>query len=111
MIGLYAVIAFAVAQRTKEIGIRTALGAQRSNILYLVLREGFGLALLGAVMGIVGTVVLVRFLASLLYGVNPFDMVTFIAVPVILIVLAAIASYIPAINATRISPLVAIRHE
>ncbi|HVG89861.1 MAG TPA: ABC transporter permease, partial [Alphaproteobacteria bacterium] len=111
MIGLYAVIAFAVAQRTREIGIRSALGAPRNNILYLILREGFGLALLGTVMGVSGTVGLVRLLSSLMYGVSAFDVITFTAVPLLVITLAALASYIPALNATRISPLIAIRHD
>jgi putative ABC transport system permease protein len=110
-VGIYGVIAFSVAQRTHEIGIRMALGAKRSDMLGMVVRQGLKLALIGVVIGIVGAFVLTRFLSSLLFGVKPTDPLTFVAVSLILSAVALIACYIPARRAMRVDPMVALRHE
>jgi putative ABC transport system permease protein len=88
-----------------------ALGAERVNVLKLVVGEGLDLTLVGVGLGIAGALVLTRFLSSLLYGVNPADPLTFVVVPLILVVVAVTASYIPARRATRVDPMVALRYE
>jgi ABC-type antimicrobial peptide transport system permease subunit len=110
-VGLYGLVAYSVARRTHEIGIRMALGAERVNVLKLVVGEGLDLTLVGVGLGIAGALVLTRFLSSLLYGVNPADPLTFVVVPLILVVVAVTASYIPARRATRVDPMVALRYE
>jgi predicted permease len=111
MIGLYGLISFTVAQRTREIGIRMALGAQPRDILELVMRQGIGAAVVGVLVGVVAALALTRLMASLLFGVKPTDVVTFASVAVILTCVALAASYIPARRAMRTDPLVALRHE
>ena len=110
-IGLYGVISYSVAQRTHEIGIRLALGAQRSEVLTLIVRQGLKLTLIGLAIGIPGALGLTRFLSSLLYGVKPTDPFTFIAVSFSLVGVALLASYIPARRATTVDPMVALRYE
>jgi len=110
-LGLYGVLSFAVVQRTREIGIRIAVGAQKWDVLSLVVKQGFKLGLLGSVLGIIGALVTTRFVSSLLYGVTATDPVTFVGVSLLLIVVAVLASWIPARRATRVDPMVALRYE
>jgi putative ABC transport system permease protein len=110
-IGMYGVMAYLVNQSVKEIGIRMALGATQLNIGRMVLSAGFGLAAFGAVLGIAGAAVLTRFMRNLLFGVQPIDPLTFLAVPVMLTVIAITATYFPARRAWRIEPMAALRSE
>ena len=110
-VGLYGVMAYQVAQRTQELGIRMALGADRGRVLGFVLREGMGLALLGTVCGIALSLALSRFLAGMLFGVTPRDVPTFTGVSAVLIAVTLIACYLPARRATKIDPMVALRYE
>lgn len=110
-VGLYGVTSYLVAERTHEIGIRMALGAQKTDVLRLVVGKGMGLALAGVGVGIALALGLMRFLSSLLYGITPTDPLTFIVVSLILIAVALLACYIPARRATKVDPMVALRHE
>ena len=110
-IGIYGVMSFAVAQRTHEIGLRMALGAGPRQVLRLVLREGLLLALAGLVLGSIGTYFVGRVMASVLYGVTGIDPLAVSAVAVLLLVAAVLACYVPANRATRVDPLVALRHD
>ena len=111
VVGIYGVISYAVSMRTREIGIRLALGADRQVPLRLVIGQGLRLALLGAAIGTVGALGLTRYLRTLLYGIGPTDLITFAATPSLLIVVAMIACYVPARRAARIDPMVALRAE
>jgi len=110
-IGLYGVIAYSVSQRTREIGIRMALGAQREYILRLILRQGTKLALIGVASGIAAALGLSHFLSSLLFGVKPTDPLTLLGVTIVLVIVALLASYIPARRAMRVDPVIALRYE
>jgi putative ABC transport system permease protein len=110
-VGLYGVISYTVVQRTHEIGVRVALGAQPRDVLRLVIRQGMLLTLAGLVVGIAAGTLLTRVLTDMLFGVTPRDPVTFVAVPVLLLVVAFLACWIPARRATRIDPLIALRYE
>ncbi len=111
IVGLYGVIAYSVSQRRREIGIRMALGAEKNEILKLVISQGIKLALLGVAIGIAGALGLTRFLSGLLYGVKPGDPLTLIAVTALLIAVALLASYIPARQAAKVDPMLALRHD
>ncbi len=109
LIGIYGVIAYSVAQRTQEMGIRRALGAQQSQILRLVMRHVFVLALAGVAVGCAGALVLTRVMSTLLFHVSPTDPVTFAAIAFFFLLVALAASYIPARRATKIDPMAALR--
>lgn len=110
-IGLYGVLAFAVSQRTHEIGIHMALGAQRRDVLLMVLRQGMSLVLIGGAAGVIGAYALTRTIRSLLFEVGPTDLLTFISVPLLLAVVGFVACYLPARRATKVDPMVALRYE
>lgn len=111
IVGLYGVIAYSVSQRRREMGIRIALGAQKRDVLSLVVGQGLILTLLGVGIGIAASVGLTRFLSGLLYGVKPNDPPTVIAVSLLLMAVALLASYIPARQAAKVDPIVALRQE
>jgi len=111
LVGIYGVIAYSVSQRRREIGIRMALGAGRSEVLKMVISQGLKLALIGVAIGLAGALGLTRFLSVYLFSVKPSDPLTLVAVSALLMVVAFIASYIPARQATKVDPLEAIRQE
>jgi putative ABC transport system permease protein len=110
-VGIYGIVSYSVTQRTHEIGIRMALGARAGNVLSLILRNGLTLVLTGIAIGIAGALALTRFLTTLLFGVTPTDSMTFVVVSAIFFLIAMIASLIPALRATKVDPLVALRYE
>jgi len=110
-VGIYGVLSYLVARRTHEIGIRLAVGADRSQVLALVLKQGLTLAGAGIAVGMIAAFLLTRLMQSLLYQVGPSDPITFSVVTVALIVVSLLASALPAYRATRVSPLIALRTE
>jgi putative ABC transport system permease protein len=110
-VGIYGVVAYSVARRTQEIGIRMALGAQRSDVLRLILGEGVRMAVLGVTIGIAASLAITRVMSTLLFGVSSTDPLTFAGVAALLSLVALLASYIPARRAMRVDPLVALRYE
>jgi len=110
-VGIYGVMSYTVSQRTQEIGIRMALGAQPGKVQVMILGHSVKLTLIGVGLGLAGAFALVRFLTSLLFGVGAYDAVTFIGVPVLLAVVAIAASYLPARRAVRVDPIIALRYE
>jgi predicted permease len=111
IIGIYGVISYTVSQRQREIGIRLALGAQRGDVLQMILRQGATMTLLGVAVGMVGAFGLTRLMTSLLFGVSPADPLTFGAVAALLITVALVACYLPGRRATRVDPMLALRYE
>jgi len=111
VVGIYGVTAYSVSQRTREIGIRRALGAQSGEVLGLLVREEFFLIVVGTVLGVVASLALTRFLASILFEVKPTDPMTFALVVALLLGVAILACLIPARRAMRIDPMVALRCE
>ena len=108
-IGIYGVIAYSVVQRTREIGVRIALGARRADVMRLVLGEGLGMAAAGVALGLAGAAALTRLMASLLFSVTPHDPLTFAAGASLLLLMALLASFIPARRALRVDPMTALR--
>jgi putative ABC transport system permease protein len=111
VVGLSGVIAYSVAQRTKEIGVRMALAAKQRDVLKLMVGESARLSLCGVALGLFASLGLTRFLSSLLYGISSTDPATFVAVSGLLVIAALLASYLPARRATKVDPMVALRHE
>jgi ABC-type antimicrobial peptide transport system permease subunit len=110
-IGLYGLLAYEVARRTREIGIRSALGAQKGDVLRLVVKQGLSLAFVGAVAGIGAALGATRYLKSMLYDVSTYDPATIVVVAMLLIFVALAACFIPARRATSVDPIVALRYE
>ncbi len=111
VVGIYGAIAYSVAQRTREIGVRMALGAQRGEVVLMVVRQGMVIALSGIAAGVAAALGLTRFMASLLYGVRPDDVSTFALVALVLAITALLASWVPALKAAVVDPLIALRYE
>jgi putative ABC transport system permease protein len=110
-IGVYGVLSFAVSQRTQEIGLRMALGAERKRVLRMVVRQGLTLAAIGVLFGLVGAFGVTRVIRTLLYRVTPTDPVSFVGVAAFLTLIAVLASYLPARRATTVDPVVALRND
>lgn len=110
-LGIYGVLAYLVAQRTREIGIRVALGSSKAAILRLVLREGFELVVIGLVLGIVGAVSMQKAVASEIYGVRALDPFVLVSVMAVLVIVALAACAVPARRAVRVDPIIALRSE
>jgi ABC-type antimicrobial peptide transport system permease subunit len=110
-IGIYGVVSYATTQRTREFGVRMALGAESGDVLWLVVRHGVRLALAGVVIGLAGAFGLVRFLRSLLYNTSPYDPATLFGVAAFLAAVTLLACWLPARRATRVDPIIALRYE
>jgi putative ABC transport system permease protein len=110
-LGIYGVVSYAVSRREREIGVRMALGAQRRDVLQMIVREGMKLSLLGVLCGVTAALALARLLAGFLYGISATDPLTYALVAVALSLVAALASLLPARRATRVDPAIALRAE
>jgi putative ABC transport system permease protein len=110
-VGIYGVIAYSVAQRTHEIGVRMALGAARADVVRMVVRQSASLAMVGIMLVLGGAFVLTRYIKTMLFGIGVADALTFMAAPLGIMLVVLLATFLPALPATRISPLVALRYE
>jgi ABC-type antimicrobial peptide transport system permease subunit len=110
-IGIYGVLSYMVGQRTKEIGVRMALGAQKLDVLRLIMKDGVEMTLTGIILGVIGAFGLTRLMSSMLFGVKPTDPLTFTVVAVLLCAVAMLACYVPARRAMKVDPTEALRHE
>jgi putative ABC transport system permease protein len=110
-VGVYGVISYAVSQRTQEIGVRVALGAQKSDVLRLIVSQGAMLGGVGIVIGLAGALLVTKFLRSMLFGVSPFDPMSFVGVSLLLAGIALVASYVPARRAAKVDPVEALRYD
>jgi putative ABC transport system permease protein len=108
-IGIYGVMSYSVAQRTREIGIRIALGARRADVLQMTLKQALKLVGVGMILGLAAAFLLTRVLQTLLFGISATDPITFLGISLVLLAVAILASYIPALRATKVDPLVALR--
>jgi predicted lysophospholipase L1 biosynthesis ABC-type transport system permease subunit len=108
-VGLFGVLSFSVAQRTREIGVRSALGAQARDIVALVLRQALWIVGIGVVFGLAAALASVRLLSAFLYGISPHDALTFVAVPIVIVAVAVVACLVPARRAAKVDPLTALR--
>jgi ABC-type antimicrobial peptide transport system permease subunit len=111
IVGIYGVLAYAVAQRTREFGVRTALGASSGEVLAMVMRQGLMLTSIGVGVGVLVAIGATRLIEGMLYGVTPLDLATYVAVAVLFVAVTSIASYLPARRATRFEPMTALRYE
>ena len=110
-LGIYGTISYLVNEQSREIAIRLALGAQRNDILRMVLRQGLGLAAAGAVLGVAGALIVSHLMAGLLFGVSPYDLSTLVGVTAVLTAVAIAASYVPALRAMRLDPVTMLHSE
>jgi ABC-type antimicrobial peptide transport system permease subunit len=110
-IGIYGVLSYMVGQRSKEIGVRMALGAQKFDVMRMVLKDGARMTLAGILIGLVGALALTRLMGTMLYGVRPTDPLTFISVAALLGIIALLACYLPARRAMKVDPMEALRHQ
>src|SRR6185503_6081113 len=110
-VGVYGVVSYGVVQRVREIGVRIALGAAKRDVIWMVLRQGGKLAVAGAVLGVVGSLLAGRVMSSLLFAVSTTDLLTYIAVGILLVAVTLVATFIPARRAAKVDPMVALRYE